>query len=110
MGSSWLDAKLIPAVSSVITTFLAAWLKFTNSDKKYRLYREAQRALERELEYFDYQLGEYEFVDNRDKILAKKAADIAWSVHKDWLPYAPNPGQIAPGTTTHHTPEQEKAK
>jgi hypothetical protein len=96
LASAPLYAKAIPAILSGVATFCATWVQYTKPEKLWTLYREAQRKLEREIEHFDFSVGDYDGLtqEEKEKHLAKASSEIAWGVHKGWLPHVPNAKEL----------------
>ena len=94
LGEGLLLGKIIPSVLSLSAAGATAWLQLRKPQQLWTLYRSAQRELEDCSARHIYQIGAFSDLGTRDKLLATKVADIAISVHRQWVPLVPNPEKL----------------
>jgi hypothetical protein len=90
LGADWFFGKVVPSVLSVCATGATAWLQLRKPQQLWAMYRSAQRELEDHRARHLYRLNDYQAAADPDKLLAEKVADIAISVHRQWVPMVPN--------------------
>jgi hypothetical protein len=91
LGDGIWFGKLIPSVLSLLAAAATAWLQLRKPQQLWALYRTAQRELEDQQVRYKYRLGEFRETADPDKLLAEKVADIALSIHRQWVPLVPSP-------------------
>jgi hypothetical protein len=94
LGEGMIWGKLVPACLSVAAAAATSWLQIRKPQRLWALYRRAQRELEREKSAFDFQLGDYALESDREKLLAQRVSEIAFSVHEQWEGLVPDPDAL----------------
>jgi hypothetical protein len=107
MADGWFWGKLVPATLSVLAAGATAWLQLRKPQRLWTLYRRAQRELEREMAAYDFHLGDYDEVSERDKLLASRVSEIAFRVHQQWEGLVPEPDNLAANKPSVSTDETE---
>jgi hypothetical protein len=90
LGESWIFAKLVPSLLSIIAAAATSWLQLRRPQHLWGLYRGAQRQLEDQMTGFEYRIGEYEPSPDPSKLLAERVAAICLELHHKWMPMIPN--------------------
>lgn len=91
LGDSFLLAKVVPSVLSVTAAALTTWLQLRKPQRLWALYRRAQRDLEQAKANYDFNDGDFENADDREKLLARKVTAIARAAHDEWEGLIPEP-------------------
>ncbi len=86
--------RVIPAIMSVSTAGFTAWLQLRKPQQLWSLYRDAQRRIEDAVTRCKYGTGEFADNPQAEKLLVERIADIAFAVHKAWVPLVPNPENL----------------
>jgi hypothetical protein len=94
LGDGYISGKIVPSLLSLTAAGSTGWLQLRQPQRLWSLYRTAQRELEDHRTKYEYEISEYEEADDRDKLLAERTANIALSVHYNWLPLVPSPENI----------------
>lgn len=89
LGEGIILGKIIPSVLSLTAAGATAWLQLRQPQQLWALYRTAQRQLEDQRTRYQYKIGEYETVDDPDKLLVEHIANITIELHYSWLPLLP---------------------
>lgn len=95
LGTSVLWSKIVPSILSVISAVLTSWIQLRKPQKLWSMYRDAQRMIEDELVKYRFEVGNYEALENRDKFLAERIANISLSAHKEWINVVPSPEYLS---------------
>jgi hypothetical protein len=90
LGWDWFSGTVVPSILSVCATGATAWLQLRKPQQLWAMYRSAQRELEDHRARHMFRLNDYQEVADPDKLLAEKVADIAISVHRQWVPMVPS--------------------
>jgi SMODS and SLOG-associating 2TM effector domain 1 len=94
LGEGIILGKIIPSVLSLTAAGATTWLQLRQPQRLWALYRTAQRQLEDQRTRYHYQIGEYKTVEEPDKLLAERVADITIKLHYSWLPLLPKPENL----------------
>lgn len=95
LGTTPFWAKIVPSTLSLAAALLTAWLQLRKPQRLWAIYRRAQRDLEEVKANYDFKDGEFESVENADKILARAVTNIARRVHDEWEGLVPEPEMIS---------------
>lgn len=106
LGTGMFLSKVAPSALSLAAAGFTAWLQQRKPQQLWVIYRTAQRDLEDHLTRYRYGLVPYQEAIAPDKMLAERVAEIALSVHQQWLPLIPNPDGLR---SIHHvsTPNRD---
>lgn len=94
LGEGIILGKIIPSVLSLTAAGATAWLQLRQPQRLWALYRTAQRQLEDQRTRHHYRIGEYGTVEEPDKLLVERVADITIELHYSWLPLLPKPENL----------------
>jgi hypothetical protein len=100
LGTSPIFAKIIPSCLSVLAAGLTSWLQLRKPQRLWTLYRRAQRDLEQIKANYDFDDGEFECAEDKNKLLARNVTTIAYRVHQEWEGLVPEPYMITSSTKT----------
>jgi hypothetical protein len=92
-----LTHRILPAFLMALSAISASLIQFKKPHEKWRLYREAQRRMEFEIQQCLFSIGEYKTssIEKRQERLAENISQIAIKLHYDWEPKAPTTEQIS---------------
>lgn len=90
-GEHKITSKVIPLCLSLVATAASTWLQFRKPHQLWAIYRTAQRYIESHMVRFRFEIDEYGDAQGREKLLAKRVAQIALAAHELWVPLIPSP-------------------
>lgn len=99
LGEGHFLAKVVPSVLSVLAAALTSWLQLRKPQRLWTIYRRGQRDLEQAKANFDFNDGEFDGVEDKDKLLARMVTSIARAVHDEWEGLVPEPDSLGSNAT-----------
>lgn len=98
-GSSWLWGKAVPSILAAIAAVTSSLVQLERPHERWKLYRRYHRIFEAEQLAFRFRTDAYATVDDRDRYLAMRLAELQLKLHDEWeglLPGSPEISAAAP--------------
>ncbi len=92
LGEDVWFAKITPSVLTALAAFCTAWVQLRKPQELWAIYRNAQRQIEIETAHYDFQVGAYQNLSEKeaDSLLVLKVIGLLSEVNKQWMGQVPN--------------------
>ncbi|CAN98560.1 MULTISPECIES: SLATT domain-containing protein [Sorangium] len=94
LGEGFWLSKLAPSLLSLLAAGMTTWLQLRKPQQLWALYRTCQRRIEDLQAAHSFGFAGFERAADRDRLLAKRVAEIVMFSHEQWVPLVPSPENI----------------